>query len=108
MVENCRDCKNICKWSSGFGTLRCPADATVMTRYCEDAAGEGHGKAVNGNESRICSYTLPSQGSSTPQPSSAAALTQTSFDSQSDSLSASIVHTVIPRSRSGSAQGMFT
>ncbi|VDM47624.1 unnamed protein product [Toxocara canis] len=75
-----------------------------MTRYCEDAAGEGHGKAVNGNESRIRSYTLPSQGSSTPQPSSAAALLQTSFDSQSDSLSASIVHTVIPRSRSGSAQ----
>ncbi|KHN85098.1 Poly(A) RNA polymerase gld-2, partial [Toxocara canis] len=75
---------------------------TQMQR--DEGTGEGHGKAVNGNESRIRSYTLPSQGSSTPQPSSAAALLQTSFDSQSDSLSASIVHTVIPRSRSGSAQ----
>ncbi|VDM44080.1 unnamed protein product, partial [Toxocara canis] len=83
---------------------RYPECVGVMTLYCGRAAGEEHAKAVNENESNVPSNTLPSHSSSTAPTSNAAALMQTSFDSQSDSQSSSIVHIVIPRSRNGPAQ----
>ncbi|VDM38129.1 unnamed protein product [Toxocara canis] len=66
---------------------------------------EEHTNTMNGGENSAPSKTLPSHDRNTAQTSSAAALLPTSYDSQSNSLSSSIVHTVFPRSRNGSAQG---